>query len=579
MATLEELERLARKIVGRHIEVQRVGSAHTDGNTISMIDPDKLWPDLPESAREDIDRFVTGHEASHIAVFDKEAKKRGIPGMSAEDFYKIFADPLSPGVESTDYVRFLLNVVEDRLVDNMSAHAVGENRRQQTNRFFVWNRQGGKRPALAQFESRGNPGKCAAFIEAIFQLEVYGELVESFYSQAIEQAAKEAVRAIDFFGQGSLSRTQALQRVLDALKKYCPPPWSLPHDYQPPRGESPQQGGGQGQGQVEGSGSGQEGDQGDGQGEPGDGQADGQNGQDGQPGSESSQESDGQSDQEGKKGEEEQESEGSGQGNPSESQSRGIGENELPSEGTPVPVQEKRFEDEDLEALLKTLERVLAERARESGRGNPIWRTWSPGDQISSPDEIQRYWEDETFGINPLERRAVRQRQQKKHLLAILLDSSGSVGDELFAMLYRVCDELAEKVADIEGCYLGVGQFSGGAAWVLEPTRNVSEIRDFAEQEAVRLFHGGTVVGEIYKVVPTYFAQYQTADLVVLTDGYVESGKELAESLEQAHDDTGCQIKLHGVVFRGCGSIKQFEKAKDELPQFVRVWHIGKDAA
>src|SRR3989338_8420370 len=212
MATLQELEKLARKIVGREIEVQ-YGRSRTDGTTIWVEDFAHTWPRLPERALDDMARFVTGHEAGHIHVNDGEARKRGLPGMSSEEFYQIFADPLSPGAESTDYVRFIQNIVEDRLVDNISAGVVGESRRQAVNRFLVWNRQGGVRPSMAELEAGGNPGMCAAFIEAVFQLEVYNELVEAYYSPALERAAKDAAKAIDLFGQGSISRTQALQRV------------------------------------------------------------------------------------------------------------------------------------------------------------------------------------------------------------------------------------------------------------------------------------------------------------------------------------------------------------------------------
>lgn len=630
MATLQELEKLARKIVGRQIPVVQGGRPETDGSVISLPDSGARWPRLPERVIDDMDRSNLAHEARHIVVFDREARKAGVSSLNWVQFCERFADPLSPGADSIDFVRYLLNLVEDRLVDEEAKGDVGEKRVDNTNRFFIWNRQGGSRSSLAELEASGSEGKCAAFVEAIFQLEVYSELMEVYYSTALEKAAKEATRVIEMFGKGSLSRTQALQKVLDALRRYCPPPWRMPTQYQPPSSQ-PGQGGGEGSGDGQGDGSGNgsgsqgqgqgkgkgkgkgngsgqgsgDGDgDGDGSGSEADGQGNGQSKSKGSQGSKGKGKGQGQADgsdadgesepsegntsggdsSEGQgetqepeeKGEEYSESEGSGSGSPDGSNSRGAGSGDQPGQAKPIARDpEKRFEENELEALLKMLERVLAERSKESGRGVPRWKTWSPGDQISSPDEIERFYEDESFGIDPLERRCVRVRDRKRHLLAVFIDSSGSVNDQLFAMLYRVCGELAGKVAELDGCELGVGQFSGGASWVLEPTRDTVAIRQFAEEEPKRLYSGGTTVGEIYGLLPEYFAGYQTADLVVLTDGYVEDGKKLALSLEGAHAETSCEIKLHGVVFRKQGTIKQFEKAKDQLPQFVRVWHLG----
>lgn len=610
MATLQELEKLARKIVGHDVQVVRGKRPETDGMTIYVEDPDSLWPRLPVGVQDDIGRVVTAHEANHIAIFGEEGKKQGkSDGITAEEFYQSYADPLAPGVDSRDYVRFMLNVVEDRLVDGRSAKFVGQDRIARVNRFFTWNRQGGRRPSIAELEASGNAGMCAAFVEALFQLDTYGELVEAFYSSALEKAAGKAVRAIELFGQGALSRTQALQKVLDALRTYCPPPWSMPPEYQPPKGQNPSKG--DGSGNSRGSGTGQdqgEGDSGESQ-NPGEGDGDSDESQsqgegksakpsknskskknaqgegneadaEGEEGEKGDQkdaaDKSGKAGQPKDKGEEFSESDGSGQGNPEGSQSRGSGTGSGVNPQTVAPHEpERRFEDNNLEALLKMLERVLTERFREAGRGLPHFSVWSPGDQISAPDELQRWWEDETFDIDPLQRRAVRRRDREKHLLALFIDSSGSVGNDLFAMLYKVCAEIADKVAELQGCYLGVGQFSGGASWVMEPTRDVNQMREFAENPAVRLYSGSTVVGEIYGLLPEWFAGYETADLVVVTDGYVEDGKTLARSLEKAHGETGCEIKLHGVIFRKKGSIKQFERAKDEMYQFVRIWHLG----
>jgi len=258
MASIAELEKLARKIVGRAVPVEKGTGAFTDGGVIMTLDANSRWPQLRATAKNDIEQKSTAHEAGHIVLFERAAKKLGRTSVSAEEFYQHFADPCSPGADSRDYVRQLLNVVEDRLADGFSTQAIGDDRTKAVNRFYIWNRQGGTRPSLAELEASGTPGRCAAFVEAIFQLEIYGELIESFFTTALQAAAEEATRAIVSYGQGSLSRTQALQAVLTALRKYCPPPWKLPAEYQPPRGEGsgqggnpaakPQGGGGQGQG-------------------------------------------------------------------------------------------------------------------------------------------------------------------------------------------------------------------------------------------------------------------------------------------------------------------------------------------
>lgn len=596
MATLLDLQKLARKIVGRKIEIVHGKSETFGGNSISVEDHATSFPDMPVQALDDMDRFVTAHEASHIKRFDEEARRLGLPSLSAVEFYERFADSQSPGKDSINYVRLMLNVIEDRPVDIEAARFVGENRRSAVNRFFVWNRQGGRRPSMAQLDARGSQGMCAAFIEALFQLEVFGELIESFIPPALENAAREANRAIDLFGEGAFNRTQTLEQVLKALSKYCPPPWKLPEQYQPPASggqQPPQQGGGSGAMPLPGSGkqSGQQGQSGQGQG-AGNGTSQGQ----GQPAAGSGKPSDGDpeegepNDGEGdgksdsskdameppepkEKGDEYTDSEGGGSGGSETARTSEVG-GEVDAKEVNVPV-EKRFEDNNLEALLRMLERILQERARESGRGRPRFKTWSPGDRISAPDELQRYAEDESFGVPVLQRRVVRKRDRKKHLLALFIDSSGSVNDSLFAMLYRVCGEISSKVADSEGCYFGVGQFSGGASWMMEPTRNTAEMQVLAESAPLRMYHGSTVVGEIYKILPEWFSGYETADLIVLTDGYVEDGGLLAKSLEAAHNKTDCAIKLHGAVFKKQGTIKQFDKAKNEMPKFVRSWHLG----
>lgn len=619
---LKELQKLARRITGHEVNLEVGGKrSSTDGIKICIFEPSLRWPKLGNVAHRDMRRKAVGHEASHIKRF---------AGITAQQFYEKFADPVSPGKSSIDYVRRIANTVEDELVDRDAGREIGQEVVDKVNRFYVWNRQGGTRQSLAELEADGAQGKCAAFIEAVYQFSLYGKIIESYHSKGLETAAEKASKARSAFGKGSVSRTQAMQTVLDALRQYCPPPWELPPEYEPPQGSSGGSGQGSGEGQQgEGAGQPGQGDSGDGksegqgenqtgQGNPGDGDSQGEGDSDGESGEGDS--SDGKSqgqpgqnyekgkaekgdseDQdddsgkpegsdadEGKEPEGEEDPEGSespggGSGNPKDSDGRGASSGE--EAGDPRAVEsapEKRFDDNNLEALLKVFERVLAERSRQTGRGMPRWRVWTPGEQVSSPDEIQRYQEDEHFGIDPLKRRCIRKRDKERHLVAIFLDSSGSVNDKLFSQLYRVCGEIAEKVADLEGCFLGVGQFSGGAKWVLEPTRDVTEIREFAESKPKRLFDGGTTVGEIYGLLPEWFAGYESADLLVLTDGFVEDGKELAESLQKAHDQTACEIKLHGIVFRKetAGmktTLAQFRKAKEILPEFVRTWRLGEE--
>jgi hypothetical protein len=592
-----ELRRLARRVAGKDVPIELgANPSATDGTTIFVSEPSLRWPKLSARAHGDMRRKSTAHEAAHIRRFR---------GASAEEFFCSYADPFSPGADSLGYVRRLLNIVEDELVDRDAGREIGQEAVDRVNRFYVWNRQGGARPSLAELEASGKGGKCAAFIEALYQLALYGEIIESYHSEQLEKAAREASDVRSKYGSGSFSREQAMRGVLDALRRYCPPPWALPEEYQPPQENSGGAGGqsGQSQGQPgngQGTGQGQSGQgqsqgagngnpaqgQGSGQGQPGQGSPSqsgnaqgqgapqpGQQSQAGQPSNPQGGQGNG---QRGESPESVPESSGGGGGEGGEG--RGFETGGEAGEAKPVDrAAERRFEDNNLEALLKTLERIIAERTKESGRGMPRWRQWSPGDALTSPDELQRYGEDEVFGIDQLQRRCVRQRDRKRHLLAVFIDSSGSVGNQLFSQLYRVCGELAEKVSALEGCFLGVGQFSGGASWVLEPTRDVSTIRLFAEEEPKRLYSGGTTVGEIYKILPEWFAGYKSADLVVLTDGYVENGHQLAMSLGEAHDETSCEIKLHGVVFKGDGSLKQFKVAKEELPKFVRTWKLGED--
>lgn len=618
---LNELKKLAHKIVGHEVDMEVGGKpSSTDGAKILIFEPSLKWPKLGNAAHRDIRRKSAGHEASHIKRFG---------GMTSVEFYQKFADPVSPGESSKNYVRTMMNIVEDELVDRDAGREIGQETVDKVNKFYVWNRQGGTRQSLAELEADGSQGKCAAFIEAVYQFSLYGKIIESYHTKGLETAAEKASKARFAFGKGSVSRTQAMQIVLDALRLYCPPPWELPPEYQPPQGNSGgsgssndgQQGESQRSGQPdqEDSGDGKSENQGDGQsgqGNPGDsdsqGKDDGKSGEgdsgDGKSQNQQNQNSgkekakkgdskdqkddsgeagDGKSaeaeESDGEKDPEGSESEGGGDGSPQDSDSRGASSGE--EAGDPRAVEsapEKRFEDNNLETLLRVFERVLAERSRQTGRGMPRWRVWSPGEQVSSPDEIQRYQEDDYFGIDPLKRRCVRKRDRERHLMAIFIDSSGSVNDKLFSQLYRVCGEIAEKVADLEGCFLGVGQFSGGASWVLEPTRNITSIREFAESQPKRLYSGGTTVGEIYGLLPEWFSGYESADLLVLTDGFVEDGKKLAESLEKAHDQTACEIKLHGIVFRKetAGmktSLAQFRKAKEILPEFVRTWRLGED--
>jgi len=579
---IKSLEKLARRVVGREVPVGFGPGAYTDGTTVTVPDPEKSHPNLPHVANKDVTRHLTAHEAVHILLFDRIAKKVGKSSVSAVEFYEMFADPLSPGESSKAFVRFMMNVVEDKLVDNTAGQFVGADTVERSNKFAVWNRQGGRRKPIPELESDGKSGQCAAFIEAIFQLEIYGELIEAFVSPQLEASAKEAVKAIEAFGKSSLSRTQALSAVLDALRKYCKPEWSLPPQYQPPRGEGAGEGGdpaaqpGEGAGQGAGEGSSDSDDDGEGSGESQDESSESAEG-DGTEGECSDGDADGSTNKESDEEELGSESDDSRNDSPSDGNERGSATGDKAGDGRKVASSsERRFDDSNLEALLKMLERVVAERMAETGKGLPRFRAWEPGRPISSPDEIHRYQEDETFGIDPLKRRCVRRRDQEKHLIALFIDSSGSVNDQLFSKLYQVCGEFAEKVANTS-IRFGVGQFSGGAAWVLEPTQDVSEIQEFAQQVPKRLYSGGTTVGEIYQLLPEDFAGYKSADLIVLTDGYVEDGKELAKSLDAAHEETDCEIKLHGVVFRKMGSLKQFRKAKDSLPEFVRTWHLGSD--
>lgn len=532
---MKTYEQLVRRMVGRQIPVRFGDGAYTDGQSVTIIDPDKRWPAMDEANKEDIRLFLTAHEAAHIVLFEREAARLGRSGLNSEEFYQLFADPLSPDDESVPFVRQVANLVEDQKVDEIAAGEVGQGRRQSVNRFFVWNRRGGSRKPLHELESEGTPGKCAAFLEAVFQMETYGSLIEPFGSQALRVAAEEATQAIVAFGQGSLSRQQALQRVLEALSRYCPPSWKLPQKYDPPRGESASQDGNPSFGQGKADSGRRASGGGNGKGQVGAGE------------------------------------------NPLSIEGSGRGDQSGEKAGARRRAGRKQDSDQDpnLEALKRMLERVLFERSSKSGTGRSRFRPWTPGDILASPEEVNRYLEDGVYGIDPTQRLCVHVRDDRQHLVAVFLDSSGSVSDWLFAKLYSVLASLAEEFAQVPGTMLGVGQFSGGASWVLTPTRDVAAIQALSEEEPHRLYDGATVVGEIYKILSASFTGYPTADLVVLTDGATESGEEIAASLLQAIDATGCRIKLHIVVFKGQGTLRYARRAKQLLPEHLRVWHLG----
>lgn len=545
MNLLDNLKNLVGKITGKMIEVVFGQGAYTDGTEVTIPEFNRQFPNLPSSVTSDMAEVVTAHEASHIVKFK---------GMSSEDFYKKFVDPFSPDADSIDFVRFLGNVIEDKFVDEHACKYVSRAKQEQVNKFFVWNRQGGVRKSLAEMEATGSEGKCSAFIEAVFQFEVYGSIIESFHSPELEKAARDAARVIENFGRGSLKREDAVKRVIEILKKYCPPPWKLPKKYQAPRGENPSgKGDGNGQGEAGSSGEGE----GSGTGEAGEEAGEGEGKGSG-------------------KGEGETESEGGDGDSDSEDGGEGRGTGGTEGEGKYTPeTTDHDCEDPEMEQLMRALQRIVSNRKnQQTGRGKPHWRTYAPGDVINSPDEIQRWIDDDAYGVDPFKRRAVRQRRNQDYLLAVFIDSSGSVSDSLFSKLYRVMGTLADEMAEVGR--LGVGQFSGGASWVLEPTNDALEIAEFAKSKPKRIYNGGTVVSEIFEIIKD-FSDYSSADLVVLTDGYVEDGRSsLAPNLERAIEQTGCDIKLHGVVFRKFGSIRQFEKAKDVIPQSVRCWVLGR---
>jgi hypothetical protein len=536
----KRFEQLVRRMVGRNIPVVVGEGAYTDGKSVTIIDPAARWPKMDETNREDIRLFLAAHEAGHIVLFDREAARLGRKELTSTEFYQLFADPLSPDADSIPFVRQLQNLVEDRKVDELAAGEVGRARVETANRFFVWNRQGGSRKPLHELEAEGTPGQCAAFLEAVFQMETYGSLIEPYATPDLTAAATEATQAVLAFGQGALSRNQALERVLAALTRYCPPPWKLPEQYQPPRGESASQ----------------ESDQSAGQGQTGTGS--------GGAGSQGRKEAQSAGPR-GKTGASERNSQGRGSG---------TGERAGRSRRTDAR-SEGKCEDPNLEALKRMLERVLFERSSKKGFGRTRWQTWNPGDVLATPDEMNRYFEDDVYGIDPTQRRCVHTRDDRQHLVSVFLDSSGSVEDYLFVKLYSVLASLAEAFAQVPGTKLGVGQFSGGAAWVLPPTDDVVAIQALSEEEPRRLYDGATVVGEIYKILADSFAGYPTADLIVLTDGGTESGDEIARSLQKAIDETGCRIKLHIVVFKGQGTLSCAKRAKQLLPELVRVWHLG----
>jgi hypothetical protein len=530
---MERLQELARGITGRDVEIVVGDKACTDGDIIMITNPSKLYPDLPVERQDLLALTDTAHEATHIELWRREGKKRGRKPLTAKEFNELFALPLSPDSESDEYVKKLLNLVEDSLVDATAATFVGQAAMDTTNQFLVWNRQGATRKPIAILETEGQLGKCAAFIEAVFQFSVYGRLIESFCSKEVEAAAKAAAKTMTHFSRGAVSRTQAMKSVLATMQAYCPSPWRTPPDYKGPREHTQM---------------------------PLPGSQDGNEGKTPLP-----------SGKDGKEG---------NRPPPPPTKEGGSGHGDGTGEGTREHKvgssdRQGRFDDPRLDALLDMLERVMKERSDRSGRGRPHWRTWSPGDVLTDPGELERYEADAAMGVDPLRSRCVYQRDRENHLLAAFIDSSGSVGDDLFVKLYRVLAALADRVAQTRQIKFGVGQFSGGASWVLHPTDDPKAIADLAGEKPKRLYSGGTRVREIFEILNGDFSGYPSADLVVLTDGYIEKGAELAKALEEACQRTGCRIKLHIVVFKQLGSTQYARQAKELLPQQIRVWNLG----
>lgn len=527
---------------GRVVPIHVAQGAWTDGKSVTIYDPAKRWPLLEAVEQEELVQRSVAHETGHLVLFEREARKigRSTP-FGSEEFYVRFADPLCREPGDKRVIRQIANVVEDQKVNAEAAAALnqllgagkGDALMRRTSEFLIWNRQGGRK-CLREMEAAGE--KVEAFIEAVFQRLIFGRLIEPYRSEDLATAAEDASRVISLFGKGAVGRQDAIRQVVEILERYCPRPWCLPDDYQPPTGEAVEQsevgevepgregnGAGQGEGQADGDGEGK------GTGGGGDGRGDGTDGGDG----------------------------GGGRHVHSNPASTSL--------------------DPDLEALLRMLERVIGARSRKPGSGKKRWRTWQPGDTLPTPQEKRRFVEGKLYGVDPVERWCVEQREAKSSLVAVFIDSSGSVDDYLFAQLYRVLSRLAHTLAHHPGTKLGVGQFSGGADWDLRPTDDQGEILALAEQEPYRRFDGATVVSEIYQILHDDFAEYESADLVVLTDGGTEDGAELAASLRRFVETTGCNLKLHFVVIRGQGTTREGQRAKRILRDLdlVRVWHIG----
>lgn len=509
---LQTLNELAARAAGRKVEIKIGPSAQTDGISIMIMDIRTRHPDLPEALAQKFDRRFTVHESVHIRRFMREAKKRRMPTMTALQFNERYALPVAPDEQSKHYTCTLLNMVEDAGVNVEAGEFVSPEDMAETSQFLVWNRQGGRRPSIAEYEAMGPEGKCAAFHEAVFQFQIYGRLIEPFYSKELERAARDAAHTIGLFGKGSVSRVKAMEQVMSSLRQYCPPPWREPEDYVgpgdaivvtlPPEMLPP--------GKLEG-------------------------------------------------------------------EQVKLPQPKVPPKKVGRAAERNPADDPNFQALLRMLEKVIDEHNDERGQGRPRWRNWTPGDLVLDPSELQRWAEEEARGTDLLRRRTVYQRDDKDHLMALFVDSSGSVHDELFKLLYLVGAALADKVSRAKHLMFGAGQFSGGAAWELHPTRDPQAIAAFAERDPKRLFNGSTWVNEIYRILGSDFAQYRSADLAVLTDGLTEPGKVLAKSLEQACQTLNCNIKLHYIVFRPWGTLSQARQAKELLPRQIRLWNLGEN--
>jgi len=584
---LNDLLNRAKKVARRTFpsfqgEVRWGNGAYTDGNGTIVLPPPP--DDLPDVGRREWVDVLSSHEARHIRVF----RRHGF--ASAEEFFRRYADPLSPDEESVQATRDLLNLIEDSFVDelNVKDAIVTRDAQDRVHRRIVFERL--KRVPLTALERQN---RFEAFMEAFFEREVYGTVFEPYVSKELLETVEKAMDVVQRYRRGEISREEALRRIIEIVKQYAPPPWKVERVSPRPSAPSPQGGSGGGGGTCSSGGGaqggGQQGQQSQGQGQGNQGQK-GQ-GQQGQQGGQSS--SQGQQSQ-GNQGQQSGSSGSSGQGQQNQGgQGQGYTQNPSPSRGYNPDgaadgkrmgkVQRKKSYSDLAQRLLSLFEKTVKSLKKGTRTGTPRFERWRPGDLPLTPEEVQRWGEGEVLRVPPKERRCIVRRYKKALAIIVFIDSSGSIGERMYRAFLEITDDIVKIMRSYDVRYFGFGFFSDNAKWVVpltlvERDEDAKEIRRILED--AEYVSGGTCMSSALRVIRRDVeprTDVQRYCVLVLTDGYIEGPTYYeAEKLSEYQ-------KLHRLVLgimneaNGGTTIPSVvRKWKEAYPTIVRVYKVDR---